>query len=186
MIVRKNHLAQACREGKHFMDKQSKVVLNAKLTASLRGDPLDNEYRAVLFMRDGNARKVILGIEEKFGTEWKLTSGQWYLDTLLEQEVPHDKIYIDHGMYQWEISSGMAEAIREAAHECGIEIYQHHAAPSCDADALAYQVAQEMLDVCKHAASKGRSLDNINIDSVIAQAKQDIGATEDEDTGPGM
>lgn len=32
-------------------------------------------------------------------------------------------------------------------------------------------VAQEVLDVCKHAASKGRSLDNINLDCIIADHK---------------
>lgn len=44
------------------------------------------------------------------------------------------------------------------------------------------QVAQAMLDVCKHSASKGRSLDNINIDAVLTSCKyQDSEPADDDD-----
>lgn len=43
------------------------------------------------------------------------------------------------------------------------------------------QVAQAMLDACKHSASKGRSLDNINIDAVLASCKYQGSEPVDED-----
>ncbi len=83
------------------------LPLQAKLSASLEGRDLNQNYRAVLIVDDEGFAE--LSIEQEIDGAWHQTGASWYLEDLGDS----DGIYIDWGQ-KWAISGGMIAAVKEA------------------------------------------------------------------------
>ena len=91
-------------------------VLDSKLAASSKGEPIAESYRAVLAIWDQpiEAGRVVIRIERQNNHGLYDGVGAWHLSTLLHGDSVGDALSIDYGQ-QWQIDSGMRAAVFQAA-----------------------------------------------------------------------